>query len=81
MRRAVGSNPGAVAMPSTICSISRSTVTPTTLLLRRVWELRHNLTAYDAVYVALAEVLDAPLLTRDRRLDATAGHEARVELV
>ena len=54
---------------------------PHDLLLRRVWELRHNLTAYDAVYVALAEVLDAPLLTRDRRLAATAGHEARVELV
>jgi predicted nucleic acid-binding protein len=43
--------------------------------------MRHNLTAYDAVYVALAEMLDAPLLTRDRRLAAAAGHYARVELV
>jgi len=44
---------------------------PHDLLLRRVWELRHNLTAYDAVYVALAEVLEARLLTRDRRIAAT----------
>jgi predicted nucleic acid-binding protein len=50
-------------------------------LLPRVWDLQNNLTAYDAVYVALAEALDAPLLTRDRRLAAAAGHHARVELV
>ena len=54
---------------------------PHGFLLPRVWELRHNLTAYDAVYVALAEVLDAPLLTRDKRLAAAAGHRARIELV
>jgi predicted nucleic acid-binding protein len=51
------------------------------VLLPRVWELRHNLTAYDAAYVALAEALDAPLLTRDRHLAAAAGHHARIELV
>jgi predicted nucleic acid-binding protein len=50
-------------------------------LLPRVWDLRNNLTAYDAVYVALAEVLDATLLTRDQRLAAAAGRVARVELV
>ena len=50
-------------------------------LLPRVWELRANLTAYDAVYVALAEVLDAPLVTRDRRLANATGHHARIELV
>ncbi|HEY2750727.1 type II toxin-antitoxin system VapC family toxin [Phenylobacterium sp.] len=50
-------------------------------LLPRVWDLRNNLTAYDAVYVALAEALDAPLLTRDKRLASAAGHRARVELV
>jgi predicted nucleic acid-binding protein len=50
-------------------------------LLPRVWDLRNNLTAYDAVYVALAEALDAVLLTRDQRLAAAAGHHARVELV
>ncbi len=54
---------------------------PHDLLLPRVWELRDNVTAYDAVYVALAEVLQAPLLTRDRRLASAAGHRARVELV
>ena len=54
---------------------------PHGLLLPRVWELRNNLTAYDALYVALAEALDAPLLTRDQRLAAAAGHRARVELV
>jgi predicted nucleic acid-binding protein len=46
---------------------------PHDVLLPRVWELRHNLTAYDAVYVALAEALDAPLLTRDRLLAAGRG--------
>jgi predicted nucleic acid-binding protein len=50
------------------------------VLLPRIWELRNNLTAYDAVYVALAEALDAPLLTRDRRLAAVAGHDARIRL-
>lgn len=54
---------------------------PHDFLLQRVWELRDNLTAYDAVYVALAEALDAPLLTRDRRLAAAAGRRARIELV
>lgn len=54
---------------------------PHDVLLPRVWVLRDNLTAYDAVYVALAEALAAPLLTRDQRLAAAPGHEARVELV
>jgi predicted nucleic acid-binding protein len=49
-------------------------------LLARIWELRPNLTAYDAVYVALAEALRAPLLTRDQRL-ARAPHRALVEVV
>jgi predicted nucleic acid-binding protein len=50
-------------------------------LMMRVWQLRDSLTAYDAVYVALSEALAAPLLTRDRRLAAAAGHRAQVELV
>jgi predicted nucleic acid-binding protein len=50
-------------------------------LLQRVWDLRHHLTAYDAVYVALAEALDAVLVTRDRRLASAAGVFARVEVV
>jgi predicted nucleic acid-binding protein len=54
---------------------------PHDVLLPRVWELRNNFTAYDAVYVALAEALDAPLLTRDKRLAASAGQVAKIELV
>jgi predicted nucleic acid-binding protein len=46
----------------------------------RVWELRHNLTAYDATFVALAEVLAAPLITCDARLASAPGHEAQIEL-
>ncbi len=51
------------------------------LLMPRIWALRNNLTASDAAYVALAETLDAPLLTRDKRLAIAAGHHARVALV
>ncbi len=51
------------------------------LLLPRVWALRLNLTAYDAAYIALAEVLGATLLTRDRRLARAPGHLARVEVL
>ncbi|HHQ48371.1 MAG TPA: VapC toxin family PIN domain ribonuclease, partial [Acidobacteria bacterium] len=50
-------------------------------LLPRIWALRDNLTAYDAAYVALAEALDAPLLTRDGQLARSSGHTARIELV
>ncbi len=49
--------------------------------LPRIWELRHNLTAYDAVYVALAETLSAPLLTRDARLASASGNRAVIEVV
>jgi predicted nucleic acid-binding protein len=52
---------------------------PHDALIPRIWELRDNLTAYDAAYVALAEALDVPLLTRDHSL-ASARHNARVEL-
>jgi predicted nucleic acid-binding protein len=54
---------------------------PHAFLLPRVWALRDNLTAYDAAYVALAEVLGAPLVTCDRRLAAAPGHAARIEVV
>lgn len=50
-------------------------------LIPRVWELRATLTAYDAVYVALAEALDVPLLTCDRRIASASGHSAKVEVV
>lgn len=48
-------------------------------LAPRVWQLRRNLTSYDAAYVALAEALDAPLLTVDRRLANAPGIGCRVE--
>lgn len=54
---------------------------PHEFLLPRIWELRNNLSAYDAAYVALAEELDAVLLTHDRRLAAAPVHRARIELV
>ncbi len=54
---------------------------PHDLLLPRIWALHRNLTACDAAYVALAEALDAVLLTRDKRLAAAAGHITQVELV
>lgn len=49
--------------------------------LPRIWELRRNVTAYDAAYLALAEALAAPLLTRDAKLASFAGHRARIELM
>jgi predicted nucleic acid-binding protein len=54
---------------------------PHPAFLPRIWELRDNITAYDAAYVALAEVLGAPLLTGDVRLAAAPGHDATVELI
>ena len=51
------------------------------IFLNRVWALRHHMTAYDAVYAALAETLHAPLLTRDAHLASAPGHEALIELV
>lgn len=50
------------------------------LLLGRIWRLRQNLSAYDAAYVALAEQLRVPLITRDQRISAAPGHRATVEV-
>jgi predicted nucleic acid-binding protein len=47
-------------------------------LVERVWELRQNITCYDASYVALAELLGRPLLTSDARLGRASGHHAEV---
>ncbi len=49
-------------------------------LTDRIWELRDNLSAYDAAFVALAESLGAPLLTCDSALAGSGGHDAEIEL-
>lgn len=53
---------------------------PHSILLTRIWQMRNRLTAYDAAYVALAEALDARLVTRDRAL-AKAGSRVQVEVI
>jgi len=54
---------------------------PHDIFLERIWALRHNATAYDAAYIALAEVLGAPLLTSDAALASIAGSHAKLEVV
>jgi predicted nucleic acid-binding protein len=49
--------------------------------LNRIWKLRDNLSSYDAVYVALAEMLDATLVTCDRKVSLASGHHARIEAI
>lgn len=50
-------------------------------LLARAWKLRDNITTYDAMYVALAEALDATVITCDEPLSKAPGHRARIELL
>jgi predicted nucleic acid-binding protein len=52
-----------------------------TTFIARIWALRDALSAYDAVYIALAESLAAPLLTCDARLSRSHGHHAEVRLI
>ena len=58
----------------------RITRYPHLVLLPRIWQLRHNLSAYDAAYIVLAETLQAALITQDGRLASAAGHAAAFEL-
>lgn len=51
------------------------------LMRERIWALKDNLTAYDAAYFALAELLDSPLWTRDVKFRGVPGHRARVEIL
>jgi predicted nucleic acid-binding protein len=53
---------------------------PHVSLADRMWELRHNVAAYDAAFLALAEALGAPLVTCDARLARAPGHAASVEV-
>lgn len=57
------------------------TVYPADALLRRAWALRHNMTTYDACYVALAEALDCALLTADIRLANAPGARCDIEII
>lgn len=50
-------------------------------LVSRIWQLRDSVTAYDGAYVALAEALDAPLLTCDAKLGRSHGHHAVLEVI
>lgn len=50
-------------------------------LLGRAWQLRNNVSFYDGIYVALAEMLDAPLVTLDRRLARAVGDVSRVNVL
>jgi predicted nucleic acid-binding protein len=50
-------------------------------LRRRAFQLRQRVSANDAAYIALAEALDCPMLTRDGRLPKSAGHDARIEVL
>jgi predicted nucleic acid-binding protein len=50
-------------------------------LLTRIWELRDNVSSYDAAYLALAEALEAPLLTCDAAFTSFQGHRAKIELI
>ncbi|MGA2470782.1 MAG: type II toxin-antitoxin system VapC family toxin [Solirubrobacteraceae bacterium] len=49
-------------------------------LRRRAFQLRDNVSVYDGAYVALAEALECPLLTRDARLAGSSGHAAQIEV-
>jgi predicted nucleic acid-binding protein len=58
----------------------RVTRYPHFIFLSHIWRRRHNLSAYDAAYLALAEEIGATLITRDRRLSSASPHSASIEL-
>jgi len=82
LRGVESSGAGAYAIESALVGLAslRAKRHPHAPFRERIWALRHNLTAYDAAYVALAEALDAPLITTDARLARSSGHQARIEV-
>lgn len=52
---------------------------PSSDLTQRIWSLRHNLGAYDACFIALAEALEVPLITCDAKQAGASGHQAQIE--
>lgn len=82
-RLALGNRISAVQADEALADLVAARVSryPHAPLLPRIWELRHNMTAYDAAYVALAEALDAPLITTDAHLARAPGHRATIELI
>ena len=84
LRRHAGAgtvSPSARGAPWRTCWTSTWSAHDHEPFLPRVWELRENATAHDGPYLALAEVLGAPLLTADAPLARSAGHRADVELL
>jgi predicted nucleic acid-binding protein len=63
-----------------ISPTSISTVTHLDFL-NRAWKLRQNVTAYDAMYIALGEALDAPIVTCDAPLGRAPGHRTHIEVI
>ncbi len=54
---------------------------PHDVLLPRIWSLRDNLSAYDAAYISLAEALDCPLVTTDRKIQRAPGAHIEIEVI
>ena len=54
---------------------------PHRIFVDRIWELRNDMTAYDAAYVAVAETIGASLMTTDKRLASTSHHSATIEFI
>ncbi len=78
-RRAISSDQGWAAL-ATFSRLGFSRY-PTAGFVERIWELRRNVSAYDATYVALAEALGSPLLTADGRLARAPGLRCSVQVV